>query len=126
MRPALPIATGTRSPHLPGRASAAMRLQVLHVPGCPNAAVLTDRLVRLVGDRGSVERQVVQDADEAAMLGMSGSPTLLIDGVDPFDHPGLRPSLSCRLYPDEKGSLAGAPTVAQLRKIIPLRGGRDA
>jgi hypothetical protein len=50
---------------------------------------------------------------------MNGSPTLLIDGVDPFGRPGLRPSLSCRLYPDENGSLSGAPSVTQLRQVLP-------
>lgn len=96
-----------------------MRLKLLHVSDCPNAAVLTGRLARVAVGRASIERHVVRDLDEAERLGMNGSPTLLIDGVDPFDRPGLRPSLSCRLYPDENGSLSGAPSVDQLRKLFP-------
>ena len=96
-----------------------MRVQVLHVPGCPNAAVLTDRLLRLAVGPASIERHLVPDLETAATLGMNGSPTLLIDGVDPFGRPGLRPSLSCRLYPDENGSLSGAPSVTQLRQVLP-------
>ena len=34
---------------------------------------------------------------------MYGSPTLLIDGVDPFAEPGQPPSMSCRLYRDDDG-----------------------
>lgn len=96
-----------------------MRVQVLHVPGCPNAAVLAGRLRQLAVGRARIERRLVHDLAEAARLGMNGSPTLLIDGADPFGRPGLRPSLSCRLYPDENGSLSGAPSVAQLRKVLP-------
>lgn len=95
-----------------------MRVQVLHVPGCPNAAVLTDRLRQLAAGRASIERRLVHDLAEAARLGMNGSPTMLLDSVDPFGRPGLRPSVSCRLYPDENGSLSGAPTVAQLRTVL--------
>ena len=29
---------------------------------------------------------------------MTGSPTLLVDGADPFARPGQPPSISCRLY----------------------------
>lgn len=49
---------------------------------------------------------------------MRGSPTLLIDGVDPFAEPGLRPSLSCRLYHDDDGRTSGAPSASQLRQAI--------
>jgi hypothetical protein len=49
---------------------------------------------------------------------MTGSPTLLVDGVDPFARPGLTPSVSCRLYRDETGAIAGAPSVAALRRAL--------
>ncbi|MFJ6621584.1 alkylmercury lyase family protein [Kitasatospora sp. NPDC091335] len=39
----------------------------------------------------------VADEAEATRLGMCGSPTILIDGTDPFPPPGAVPSLSCRL-----------------------------
>ncbi len=95
-----------------------MDLTVLAVPGCPNAPVLHDRLEAvLVGRAGvSVSHQVISDDDEAARWGMYGSPTFLIDGVDPFAEPGQAPSMSCRLYRDESGKLSGAPSVGQLRQ----------
>jgi hypothetical protein len=97
-----------------------MHLTVLAVPGCPNAPVLGDRLAAVVNGREgiSVSDQVISDESEAARSGMHGSPTLLIDGVDPFAEPGQPPSMSCRLYRDENGQLSDTPTVGQLRQAI--------
>ncbi|HZE49693.1 MAG TPA: alkylmercury lyase family protein [Jatrophihabitantaceae bacterium] len=93
-----------------------MRLQLLYVADCPNAPVLLARL-REVG-AGPIEELVVRDPDEAATAAMTGSPTLLVGGVDPFATPGETPSLSCRLYRDEIGTPAGVPSVAQLRAVL--------
>jgi hypothetical protein len=49
---------------------------------------------------------------------MRGSPTLLLDGIDPFAVAGQRPSLSCRLYRDPDGRADGAPSVDALRNAI--------
>jgi hypothetical protein len=97
-----------------------MQLTVLAVPGCPNAPVLGDRLAAVVDGRAgvSVSHRVISDEGEAARWGMPGSPTLLIDGVDPFAEPGQPPSMSCRLYHDERGQLSGAPSLSQLRQAI--------
>ena len=97
-----------------------MRLQILHVPDCPNAHVLTSRLGRLLAGRPDVvvEHRVIRDERDAAGWGMTGSPTLLIDGVDPFAVPGRSPSISCRLYAGDAGALAGAPSIAQLRRVL--------
>lgn len=97
-----------------------MKLQLLHVPDCPNTSVLRDRLQRLLAGRGDivVEEQVIRGTREAAARGMNGSPTLLVDGVDPFAASGLAPSMSCRLYIDEAGTVSGAPSLAQLRSVL--------
>jgi predicted DsbA family dithiol-disulfide isomerase len=97
-----------------------MQLTVLAVPDCPNAPVLGDRLAAVLDGRAGVlvSQQVISDEGEAARWGMHGSPTLLIDGADPFAEPGQPPSLSCRLYRDENGQLSGAPSVGQLRQAI--------
>jgi len=65
-----------------------------------------------------VSHQVISDEGDAARWGMHGSPTLLIDGVDPFAEPGQPPSLSCRLYRDDDGRISGAPSASQLRQAI--------
>jgi hypothetical protein len=97
-----------------------MQLTVLAVPDCPNAPVLGDRLAAVLDGRAGVwvSHQVISDEGEAGRWGMHGSPTLLIDGADPFAEPGQPPSLSCRLYRDENGQLSGAPSVGQLRQVI--------
>lgn len=97
-----------------------MQLTVLAVSGCPSVPVLRDRLAAVLDGRAgvSVSHHVVSAEGEAARWGMHGSPTLLIDGVDPFAEPGQAPSMSCRLYRDENGQTSGAPSVAQLRQAI--------
>jgi hypothetical protein len=97
-----------------------MHLTVLAESTCPNAPVLKDRLMAVLHGRTdiSMSQQVIASADEAIRWGMNGSPTLLIDGVDPFAEPGQRPSLSCRLYSDEDGRTSGTPSANQLRQAI--------
>jgi hypothetical protein len=94
-----------------------MRLEVLHVPDCPNLAPLLARLAELT-DLPVATRVIDSDAD-AARFGMAGSPTLLVDDADPFAAPdGCGGGLSCRLYRDEAGRIAGAPSVEQLRAAL--------
>ncbi|HEU5421868.1 MAG TPA: thioredoxin family protein [Streptosporangiaceae bacterium] len=97
-----------------------MELTILTVPGCPNAAALEERLAAVLADYpGSVvRRRQVANEQEAAEAGMAGSPTLLIDGTDPFAVPGQMAALSCRLYRNEAGRLAGAPSAEDLRRAL--------
>ena len=101
-----------------------MELTLLTVPDCPNAAAFEEILAAaLAGQPGAVvRRREVADAREAAEAGMHGSPTLLIDGVDPFAAPGQAPSLSCRIYRDAAGQMAGAPPVEALRQALVAAG----
>ena len=97
-----------------------MRLRILSVPDCPNVAPLKQRLAEVLAGREdvTVTTEVIETPEQAARLGMNGSPTLLVDGIDPFTQPGQTPSVSCRLYRDETGTPAGAPTTAQLRAVL--------
>jgi hypothetical protein len=100
-----------------------MRLEIVQVPDCPNVALLERRLDEaLAVSSAPVERahRIVEDLETAAAVGMTGSPTLLVDGVDPFAGPGVAPSVSCRLYPGEDGRVHGAPSVAALRRALGL------
>jgi hypothetical protein len=76
-------------------------------------------MAALAGRSGVVvRRRTVRDEREAVEAGMRGSPTLLINGTDPFAAPGQAPSLSCRIYRDAAGRPAGTPTVDALREAL--------
>jgi len=97
-----------------------MKLEVLHVPDCPNLAPMLDRLAQAT-DMPVATRVIDNDAD-AARFDMAGSPTLLVDGVDPFAPPceagQCAGTVSCRLYRDETGRIVPAPSVEQFRTAI--------
>jgi hypothetical protein len=102
------------------REEPALHLTVLAVPSCPNAELLEQRLTQVLAGRAdvTVSRHEISDQDQAARMGMHGSPTLLIDGIDPFAQAGQHASVSCRLYRDHRGRSNGAPSVRQLLKAI--------
>ena len=95
-----------------------MKLVVLHVKDCPNLRPMLDRLAEAT-DLPVETRKVTADS-EAATLGMNGSPTLLVNGIDPFawvDQCAC--GVSCRLYRDQEGRIVPAPSVDQLRDVWP-------
>lgn len=98
-----------------------MRLQILSVPDCPNTSLLDGRLTEAIATLGldlAVEHVTVADEAHARASGMNGSPTLLLDGVDPFAAPGVEPSVSCRLYPADGGGIDGAPSIAAIAERL--------
>lgn len=97
-----------------------MRVEVLTVPDCPNGPAARRHLAEALTRRPgvSVEHRVISTPEEAARYGMHGSPTILIDGRDPFAEPGTAASLSCRLYRDEGGRVRGTPSAGQLREAL--------
>ena len=97
-----------------------MRIEVLTVPECPNGPLVEQRLAEALAGRSdaTVERRVAGTEAEARRYGMHGSPTVLIDGRDPFPATADGPSLSCRLYRDEQGQVRGAPSIEQLRAAL--------
>jgi hypothetical protein len=110
----------TRDLGADGPGGVIVRIEILTVPGCPNGPVLTQRLATVLGDNPEVPvvQRSVADSDEAARRGMHGSPTLLIDGLDPFADPDTPASLSCRLYRAPDGTQQGAPSVQDLRRVL--------
>jgi hypothetical protein len=94
-------------------------LEVLHVPDCPNLPPLLQRL-RQVTDLPVAAREIHTTA-EAVAAGMAGSPTLLINGRDPFgpaDDSGCECGVACRIYRDEQGRPVPAPSIAHLRAAL--------
>lgn len=98
-----------------------MNLELLYFDGCPNWPVARDRLAEALALRDRTDAEIkyrmVETYEEAVTSGFIGSPTILIDGRDPFAEPGAQPSLSCRIYRTPEG-LSGSPTVAQLVEAL--------
>ena len=85
----------------------------------PNWKV-TDGLVNTLADEGldvSITYQLIDTTEAAAEAGFRGSPTVLIDGTDPFAEPDAPVGLSCRVYRTADGYV-GSPTLDQLRDAV--------
>ena len=97
-----------------------MDIEIRYFDDCPNWRDTDELVRRLVGELGVdavVRHRPVETIEEAERLSFAGSPTVVIDGVDPFLVPGAAVGLSCRVYRTEAGS-AGSPSEAQLRAAI--------
>ena len=96
-----------------------MEITLLYFDGCPNWKIADERLAQLASERQDirVSRRLVQTPEEAEALAFHGSPSILVDGVDPFAAPGAAVGLTCRLYTTPDGP-AGAPSLDQLRELV--------
>lgn len=98
-----------------------MDVQLLVVEDCTHEGAAAALLRRALDDVGLTvipfETQVVSDVEQAAALLFVGSPTFLINGLDPFGEPGGAPALACRLYQTGEG-LTGLPGLEPLRQAL--------
>jgi hypothetical protein len=99
-------------------------VRLLVVADCANegpaAAVVRQALERAGLADLEFRTVVVRDEREAAELGFTGSPTVLVDGRDPFADEGAPPALACRLY--RTGSAPGTPAGPATSGVPPLAG----
>jgi hypothetical protein len=70
-----------------------------------------------LGAGAAVTHQLVTTPEEAEAAGFRGSPTILVDGLDPFAGPDDPVGLSCRIYRTPVG-VEHSPTVEQLRSAL--------
>lgn len=95
-----------------------MKLELLYFDDCPNWKVAAQRLDVVAAHHGLVvERRLVATAEEAQEARFRGSPTVLIDGRDPFASGDEPFGLTCRLYSTPDGP-AGSPTLDQLEAAV--------
>lgn len=96
-------------------------VQLLYFEGCPNWRVararLKQALANLGGDPDTVVYQEVTTPEQAAAAGFRGSPTILVNGTDPFAGADDPTGLTCRIYRTADGTQP-APTVEQLRAVL--------
>ncbi len=95
-----------------------MQVTLQYVAGCPNVQVTRDRLALVADELGLVVTTELVETPEAAQArGFRGSPTVLVDGRDPFADAASPVGLACRLYATADGTV-GAPTLEQLRAVL--------
>lgn len=87
--------------------------------GCPNWQTTAGHLARLA-DEGldvSIDHEIIDSHETAVARGFRGSPTVLVDGVDPFENESTPVGLACRVYRTPNG-IEGSPTLTQLRQAL--------
>jgi hypothetical protein len=103
-------------------ATARRGVTLQYFDGCPHWRTAYERVNEVLGDMGeddiSVALERVESPEDAERLRFVGSPTILVNGEDPF----VREStggygLSCRVYQTPEGS-AASPTKEQLREVL--------
>ena len=98
-----------------------MLVQLLVVPDCPNAepaaAVLREALDQVGCSDVPVSTVVIDTQDEADRRSFLGSPTVLIDGHDPFPETHRRPALACRIYQHPSGR-SGVPPIESISRAL--------
>ena len=98
----------------------AVRVQLLYSDDCPNWTVTEERLrhaLQVVGVPVTIERYLVDTQEAADRLQFQGSPSILIDGRDPFRLASGSFGLTCRIYSTPDGP-AGSPKLDQLVKAV--------
>ena len=96
-----------------------VEITVLAVADCPHVALVRERIasaLERLGRLAHTTEQVVATDEDAVRLRFRGSPTILIDGTDPFPADS-NAALACRLYLTEDG-MQGAPSVDQLVEAL--------
>ncbi len=98
-----------------------MDVRLLYFTDCPHWRLAEARLrVAIEGLGGTapeVTHELVETPEQAKRTGFRGSPTIRVDGVDPFATPADPVGLSCRLYRGPAG-VEHSPTVEQLRSVL--------
>jgi hypothetical protein len=94
-----------------------MRITLQYFDDCPNWRVAEERLRAALTELGRphepIEHQRVESPEDAARVSFGGSPTILMDGVDPFADPAGPAGYACRVYGGD-----AAPSVAQIRRAL--------
>ena len=98
-----------------------MGISLLYFDGCPHWALAEQRLGAALAEVGRgdefVRHVLVETPEDAERLGFISSPTILVDGRDPFATRGEQPALACRVFSTPDG-FAGSPTVEQLVEVL--------
>ena len=95
-------------------------IQLHYFDSCPSWRTADRRLREVLAELGvEIEIDYVRalSPEAADEVGFRGSPSVVIDGNDPFAGTSPAVGWACRLYQTESG-LDGSPSVAQLRQVL--------
>ena len=95
-----------------------MDVELLLVADCPHEQPAASLLRAALDDVGlttvQFEVTVIATHEEAERRAFGGSPTILLNGDDPFQVPGQPASVACRIYPGG----GGLPDPRALRQAL--------
>lgn len=97
-----------------------MKITLQYFDGCPNWKITDQNLQALIGQMGlgaEIEYRLVETPEAAEEHDFRGSPTVRINGVDPFAQEDAPVGLSCRIHVTDDGP-AGSPSREQLAKAL--------
>jgi len=98
-----------------------MKVTIQYFDGCPHWKLADERVRRVLEgvSTGEVtlEYELIDSPESAERVGFHGSPTILVDGRDPFVTGIEQVGMSCRVFRTED-AIQGAPTEAELRKLL--------
>ena len=105
----------------------AMDITLVHVADCPHVTLARQRLdvaLDQLGLTATIHQDLVTSEHDAATAGLRGSPTILVDGHDPFADSNEATGLACRLYRTDIG-VDGAPSISDLVDVLRRHGRRS-
>lgn len=102
-----------------------MKVELLWFDGCPSyrhAQELLEQVLREENIVAPIEMVQVHDSADAFAKKFLGSPTIRLNGADPFAEPGQNNfAMQCRVYRTPEG-LKGWPTKEMIRAAVRERG----
>ena len=97
-----------------------MKIELLYFDGCPSyqtAEKLLQEVLNEAGRSAPIELIEIKTDADAQRWKFVGSPTIRLDGVDPFPRDETNYGLECRVYQTPQG-YSGWPTKEMLRTAL--------
>ena len=97
-----------------------MKIELLYFDDCPSyqvALTLLQEALRAAGRSDPIETIEIKDEADVQRWRFIGSPTIRLDGIDPFDQGTSNFGMECRIYNTPDG-LIGWPTRSMLDKAL--------